>query len=182
MVLSQIKKAIRKYQLSKVRFGHLGTGVEIQPHYSFQKAENVFIEDYVYIGPHAFISGLGGVKIFRGVIIGPRVKIYSANHVFRNARAIPYDETLDERPVEIHENVWIGGDVIIVPGAIIGEGVIVGAGSVVSGRIPPFSIIAGNPAKVISTRDEEHYQELKAKDLVYFKLKKQGDLNKNSVT
>jgi acetyltransferase-like isoleucine patch superfamily enzyme len=174
MVLGKIKKAVRKYQLSKVKFGRLGTGVEIQPHYSFQKAQDIFIDDYVYIGPYAFISGLGGVSISRGVIIGPRVRIYSANHVFRQAKAIPYDETLDKRRVEIHENVWIGGDVIIVPGAIIGEGVIVGAGSVVSGKIPPFSIIAGNPAKVISSRDEEHYLELKNRDQVYFKLKMQG--------
>ncbi|SDM67824.1 acyltransferase [Siphonobacter aquaeclarae] len=129
------------------------------------------IEEFVYIGPDAVIHALGGVKIKRGAVIGPRLKVHSVNHTFRNATSIPYDETFDRREVVIGENVWLGSDVILLPGARIGEGCIIGAGSVVSGEVPPMSIAVGNPVKVIKQRDTEHYAKLKAEDRIYMKLK-----------
>jgi acetyltransferase-like isoleucine patch superfamily enzyme len=51
--------------------------------------------------------------------------------------------------VVIEEGVWIGAHAIILKGARIGKGSIIGAGAVVSGEIPPMSIAAGNPAKVV---------------------------------
>lgn len=55
----------------------------------------------------------------------------------------------------IGNDVWIGTGTTILPGARIGDGVIIGAGSVVRGEIPPFSIVAGNPAQIIRRRFEE---------------------------
>ncbi|MDH4236354.1 MAG: hypothetical protein OEV17_03815 [Nitrospira sp.] len=51
--------------------------------------------------------------------------------------------------VDIHDKAWIGLDAIILKGVTIGEGAIVGAGSVVSKDVPPFTIVAGNPARVV---------------------------------
>ncbi len=53
------------------------------------------------------------------------------------------------RPIRIGRNVWIGFDCCVLPGATIGEGSIVGARSVVAGDVPPFTVVAGNPARVI---------------------------------
>lgn len=53
------------------------------------------------------------------------------------------------RPVRIGDNVWIGAQVIVLPGSIIGEGSVVGAGSVVSGTVPPRVLAAGNPIRVL---------------------------------
>lgn len=53
------------------------------------------------------------------------------------------------RPIHIERNVWIGFDACILPGVRIGEGSIVGVRSVVSQDVPPFTIVAGNPARVI---------------------------------
>lgn len=53
------------------------------------------------------------------------------------------------RPVVIGSNVWIGFEACILPGVTIGEGAIVGARSVVASDVPPFTIVAGNPARVI---------------------------------
>lgn len=55
------------------------------------------------------------------------------------------------RPVIIEDCVWIGANSIILPGVTIGKGSVIGAGSVVTKNIPPMSIAAGNPAKVIRT-------------------------------
>ena len=57
-------------------------------------------------------------------------------------------------PVVIGNNVWIGDRVIILPGVHIGNGTIIGAGSVVTRDIPPNSVAAGNPAKVLKNRVE----------------------------
>jgi acetyltransferase-like isoleucine patch superfamily enzyme len=160
----------------KARLNRCGNGVVLERNVEIVFPHKMVIEDYVYIGPGAIIQALGGVTIKSGAIIGPRLKIHSANHQFKNATSIPYDETFDKRPVVINENVWIGGDVIIVPGVNIGEGSIIGAGSVVSGIIPPFSIAVGNPAKVIKKRDEDHYTRLKNEGKIYLKLKLEGTI------
>jgi acetyltransferase-like isoleucine patch superfamily enzyme len=55
------------------------------------------------------------------------------------------------RPIVLHDNVWIGFDVCILPGVTIGEGSVVGARSVVAEDVPAFTIVAGNPAKPIRT-------------------------------
>jgi acetyltransferase-like isoleucine patch superfamily enzyme len=56
-------------------------------------------------------------------------------------------------PVTIEDKVWIGVNVLILRGVIIGEGAVVGAGSVVSRDVPPYTVVAGNPAAVIRTLD-----------------------------
>ena len=58
----------------------------------------------------------------------------------------------EERPVFVGNDVWLGDRVIILPGVHIGDGCIIGAGSVVTRDIPPYSVAAGVPAKVIKDR------------------------------
>lgn len=57
------------------------------------------------------------------------------------------------RPITIQDNVWIGFDVCILPGVTIGEGAIVGARSVVNQDVPPYTVVAGNPARVVRQLD-----------------------------
>ena len=174
--MQDILRLLRSFGGRKVRFAERGENVQLARGSRFFNPERISIADHVYIGPGAVVNGLGGVQIGRGTIVGPRLTVYSADHVFRDASAIPYDERIERKAVRIGENVWIGGDVIVVPGTVIGEGCIVGAGSVVSGEVAPLSIVVGNPARVVSTRDAEHYRELKAADRVYLKLKRAGIL------
>lgn len=131
----------------------------------------VEIGSYIYIGPNGYINGLGGVSIKSGTIIGPNLVIHSANHKYKQAKYLPYDESFDFRKVIIKENVWIGGNVIITPGSEIGEGCIIGAGTVVSGKIPDLSIVVGNPCRVIKKRDKDHYFKLKNEGKIYLKEK-----------
>jgi acetyltransferase-like isoleucine patch superfamily enzyme len=59
------------------------------------------------------------------------------------------------RPIHIGRNAWIGFDVCVLPGVTIGEGAIVGARSVVSTAVEPFTIVAGNPARVVRRMTDE---------------------------
>lgn len=61
----------------------------------------------------------------------------------------------DARPVTIGDNVWIGFDAVVMPGTVIGRGAVVSSRSVVSGDIPPYSVVVGNPGRVIRTLDAD---------------------------
>lgn len=160
-----------KIKRLKGRLKDYGEQIELSPSSTIFFPENVEIGSFVYLGPRARIDARGGLIIKSGTIIGPEIKIHTANHVYREADFLPYDSRLELKSVMIGENVWIGGNVILVPGACIGEGCIIGAGSVVSGVIPPYSVVVGNPAKVVKTRDVEHYLGLKREGKIYLKHK-----------
>jgi acetyltransferase-like isoleucine patch superfamily enzyme len=59
------------------------------------------------------------------------------------------------RPVRIGRNVWVGFDACVLPGVTIGEGAVVGARSVVDQDVPPYTVVAGNPARVVRLLNEE---------------------------
>ena len=76
--------------------------------------------------------------------------IRTANHYYdgEDLHYLPFDEKVLISPVVIEENVWIASHAIILPGVTIGEGAVVGAGAVVAHDVPPWTIVAGNPAVV----------------------------------
>lgn len=161
-----------RLRFNKLFFKSKGENVIFSIGWNIQAAEEIEIGDNIYIGPYSTLYGHGGIIIKGGVISGPKLTIYSANHNFKeNLAAIPYDSKLIKKKVIIGENVWIGGNVILLPGVIIGEGAIIGAGSVVTKNINPYEIVGGNPAKVIGMRDIEIYSSLKAQGKIYLKMK-----------
>ncbi|BGP17918.1 hypothetical protein JCM10213_003925 [Rhodosporidiobolus nylandii] len=83
------------------------------------------------------------------VLFGPNVQLYAASHpldpAIRNGTAGPENGG----PIEIGDDCWFGGQVVVLANVKIGRGVTVGAGSVVTKSVPPFTVVAGNPARVI---------------------------------
>jgi maltose O-acetyltransferase len=87
------------------------------------------------------------ITIGSDVSIGPEVAILTLGHDPRSP------EFADRGgPVTIGDHAWIGFRAIVLPGVSIGEGAVVGAGAVVSRDVPPFTIVAGNPARPIGRR------------------------------
>ena len=113
-----------------------------------------FYVDYgrpVRIGEDCFIQqgctffGRCGITIGNGVFIGPKVNLITINHdVNPENRSATYG-----KPIIIEDKVWIGINATILPGVRIGYGSIVGANSVVTGDVPPMTIVAGNPARIV---------------------------------
>ena len=96
---------------------------------------------------------VGEIKIGSQVLIGPGTGIFTAIHpIDPEIRATGVEKS---KPIIIEDQVWIGGNVTILPGVTIGKGSIIGAGSVVTKDIPEMSIALGNPAKVIRKITEE---------------------------
>ena len=89
-------------------------------------------------------------------MLAPNVGIYTAGHPLNSKRRhIDLIEFAHE--INIGSNVWIGADVIILPGVSIGDNTVIGAGSVVTKNIPSNVLAVGNPCKVIReiSEDEE---------------------------
>jgi acetyltransferase-like isoleucine patch superfamily enzyme len=92
-----------------------------------------------------YIQAANGIKIGRNFLFAPSVKIISANHDF-----IIRDQALSTGPIIFGDNVWLGANVIILPGVELGDGCIAGAGAVVTKSFTEKnSVIAGNPAKLL---------------------------------
>ena len=106
------------------------------------------------IGLNAFLSGK--VIIGDDVMMGPDCIIYTQNHSFqRTDITIRSQGNEPEKTVIIKNDVWIGGQVIILPGVVIYDGAVIGAGSVVTKNVEPYSIVAGNPARLIKYRNKQ---------------------------
>src|SRR4051812_44961286 len=95
----------------------------------------------------------GAVEIGAGVMMGPEVLIYASTHAYGDVALPMIDQGRGpERPVIIEDDVWIGARTIILPGVRVGHGSIIGAGSVVTRDVPPYSVFAGNPGRVVRDR------------------------------
>jgi len=116
----------------------------------------VIIGNNVAFNINSFYNGHGGIKIGDGCLFGPGVKVISANHVFSGSKLIQ-DLGHEGKQVNIGHNVWVGANVVILPGVSIGDNCVIGAGSIVTKNIPPNKIVAGNPAKII----KENYDSIK---------------------
>ncbi len=159
------KKVIRFVQKAQIgsfksRLKHLGENVGLHGWIEISDPQNVEIKKGASLHD-IFIQGTGGVSIGRYVHFGPHVSIYSSNHNFDNAEAIPYDDKIILKPVVIEDFVWVGAHVCIVPGVRLGEGSVIAMGSVVTKDIPPMAIVGGNPATIIRYRDREEFDRLK---------------------
>lgn len=123
---------------------------------------NLDIGDNCWVWHHSIIDASNGVKIGKGVQIGAFVGIFThSSHVAIRLHGADFMKIdASERlgyvraPVQIGDYSFVAASSIIMPGTIIGKGCVVGAGSIVKGVIPDFSIVAGNPGKVIGNVDD----------------------------
>jgi acetyltransferase-like isoleucine patch superfamily enzyme len=85
-------------------------------------------------------------------MMSPRVSLYAENHVFDDP-SIPMKEQGVRRSfIKIEDDCWIAANSIILAGVTIGKGSVVAAGSVVTHDVPPYSVVAGSPARIIKQR------------------------------
>ena len=95
----------------------------------------------------------GPITIGKDVMMGPEVIVYTSSHAHSRTDISMMKQGFEEpRPVTIGNDVWIGRRAMIMPGVAIGDGCIIAAGAVVTRSTPPYTIIAGVPAKVVKSR------------------------------
>ncbi|MBD8488659.1 acyltransferase [Echinicola sp. CAU 1574] len=132
----------------------IGRYAMIRPtnNYGGPLGEGLKIGDNSNIGHLSYIGCSGYIEIGNNVMMSPRVSIYSENHNFENADIPMKDQGVTRSFVKIEDDCWIASNSIILAGVTIGKGSVIAAGSVVTKDVPPYSIVGGNPAKVIKNR------------------------------
>ena len=144
---NQLKKLVLSINGAKV-----GKNVIFYPNVWIQPGFNLYIDDDVDVALGVIISTAGGVSIGKRTLIGYRSQILSTTHTIPNNRSRLHDSGHTAKPVVIEQDVWIGANVIVLPGVTIGEGAVIAAGAVVTKDVPPFAIFGGVPAKQIRSR------------------------------
>jgi maltose O-acetyltransferase len=124
-----------------------GKGVWIEPPFFCDYGRNITLGDKVFFNFNCVVLDVAPVRIGSRVLVGPAVQIYAATHPLR---AVERRTGLElGAPVEIGDDVWIGGGAIVCPGVRIGARSVIGAGSVVTRDIPEDVFAAGNPCRVV---------------------------------
>ena len=107
------------------------------------KAAQKSVLKFLASSPSLYIQAHNGIIFHGSVLVGPGVKIISSNHSVDQ----DLNEHIQEQPIEVGDNVWIGANAVILPSVIIGDGAIIAAGAVVTKDVKPYSLVVGNPAK-----------------------------------
>ena len=136
--------------------------LDIMPSKKFEIGNKVVIEDYVIvnngmgditIGSYSKILSrsmlVGPVEIGSKVVLGSNSRITGLVHNYENVNIPIDDQGVSAIKTIVSDDVWIGGNCCINQGVKIGSHVIIGAGSVVTKDIPSFSVVVGNPARII---------------------------------
>lgn len=108
---------------------------------------DVMIGDHTRIGLHNTI--IGPVDIGSHVNLAQGITVTALNHNFDDTEKRIDEQGVSTNPVTIEDDVWIGANAVILPGVTIGNHCVVAAGAVVTKDVPPHSLVAGVPAKVI---------------------------------
>ena len=136
--------------LCKRIFEFCGENVNIEKGAHFGSGDKIRIGNNSALGVNSHVPN--GSVIGNDVMMGPNCYIFSKNHVFSDTNVpMRLQGSTDEKLVYIEDGVWIWRDVTIMVGRRLKKGSIVAACSVVTKDFPEYSIIGGNPAKVIKT-------------------------------
>ncbi|MFT6127350.1 MAG: maltose O-acetyltransferase [Patiriisocius sp.] len=141
---------IRNYVCSKM-FKKCGKRITVEQGALIGSGLNIEIGNDSGIGKNCHVNN---VIIGDSVMMGEDVFIYATNHKFSDlSRPMIYQGASKIRTLIIEDDVWIGARSIILASVnIIGKGAIIGAGAIVTKDVPEYSIVGGNPAKVIKYR------------------------------
>lgn len=108
---------------------------------------------FISIGDNSNAKIYGEVEIGNNVMMGPDCVIYTRNHAYvRTDLPMNQQGFAEPKKVTIGDDVWLCGQVIILPGVTIGNHSIVGAGAVVTKDVPEWSVVGGNPAVFLKSR------------------------------
>lgn len=155
----------RETQYKKSLFKSCGENVVIDSGCRFFGYENITIGNDVYINVNAvFMTTESEIVIGNHIMLGANVCIVTGDHRTDVIGKYMIDVTdklpENDKPVIIEDDVWIGSNVTVLKGVTVGQGSVIGAGSVVTKDVPPYSVCAGNPARVIKMRfDDEKIEK-----------------------
>lgn len=144
----------RKCYLSMLRYKarHLGKQVTIHPGVYIRNPENLIVGNRTNINHGSELYAAGGITIGDDSMIAYRVMIMSDTRTYMGSKLLKKRGERITKPVLIGNDVWVGAGAFILPGVVIADHAIIAAGSIVTKDVEEWSIVGGNPAKVIGSR------------------------------
>jgi acetyltransferase-like isoleucine patch superfamily enzyme len=142
------------------------TRIDVLPFNRFELGKYSVIEDFctinngvgdVIIGDNTLVGMsnviIGPVSIGNNVIFAQNIVVSALNHEYRDINTPIYKQKVMVSPIIVEDDCWIAANAVITSGVTIGRHSVVAAGAVVTKNVPPFSVVAGSPAKVIKQYD-----------------------------
>lgn len=136
-----------RQKIMKEILGKTGKVFNIEQPFMCDYGYNIEIGENFYANHNLIILDCNKVKFGNNVFIAPNCSFYTAGHPLdaeRRNKGLEY-----AKPIKVGNNVWIGGNVCVLPGVTIGDNVVIGAGSIVTKDIPSNVVAVGNPCKII---------------------------------
>ncbi|MBR1387835.1 MAG: sugar O-acetyltransferase [Alloprevotella sp.] len=141
-----------RQQLIRKILGRCGTGCCILSPFHCDYGIFTEVGDNFFMNKGCQLLDGGGITFGNNVFVGPMCGFHTAIHPLDpNHRAGGEEKALS---IKVEDDVWIGAQVCVLPGVTIGKGSVIGAGSVVTRSIPPYSVAAGNPCRVIRSLEQ----------------------------
>ena len=140
--------------LCRKKFKAFGKGAEFRPYAYAIFPSKISIGNNVVIRPGTmlFADGEpeGTIVLEDDVILGAGIHFYVNNHKFdRGDVPIQYQGYYPSKGVQVNKGAWIGANAVILPGVTIGRNAVVGTGAIVTKDVEPFTVVGGNPARLI---------------------------------
>lgn len=148
----------RRKELLSELLEQVGSGVWIETPFFCDYGEHISVDANTFINTNCIFLDDNKIRIGKNSLIGPYVQIYTASHPLRAAERILPEATWSKdkpvylthsKPVTVGDNVWIGGNTVILPGVRIGSNTTIGASSLVTKDIPDNVLAMGNPCVVM---------------------------------
>ena len=140
--------------------------MDVMPFNQFSLGDNSTIEDFctinngvgdVHIGNNSLIGMgntiIGPITIGKDVIFAQNIVASALNHEYRDVTKPIHEQPILTAPIIVEDECWIAANAVITAGVTVGKHSVVAAGAVVTKSIPPYSVVVGNPAKVIKQYD-----------------------------
>jgi len=109
----------------------------------------IHIGDDSLIGEYTVIRGQGGVTIGNRVYTSPMTQLIAVNHVYSDPHRPFIEQGITAEGIVIEDDVWLGANAVVTDGVRVGKGAVVAASAVVTKDVPPHTVVAGIPARVI---------------------------------
>ncbi|ARQ69629.1 galactoside O-acetyltransferase [Streptomyces marincola] len=140
-------EADKRRSLLRAILGSVGERPALHPPFSAAFGSNVHIGDDFFGNVNlAFVDDVE-IRIGHGVMTAPSVTLTTTGHPVHPARRVDFARFSE--PIVIEDKVWIGSNVVVLPGVRIGYGSVIGAGSVVAKDVPPMVVAVGTPCRVL---------------------------------
>ena len=144
------------------------TRMDILPFNKFHLGDNSTIEDFttinngvgdIYIGDRTRIglgcTLIGHVRIGNDIRLAQNIVMSGLNHNYEDIALPISDQGVTTSPITIEDETWLGANCVVLPGVTIGKHCVIADGSIVTKDIPPYSVAAGNPARVLKQYNPE---------------------------